>query len=480
MRKIIIIIFVTVIMASFACTASAGWVDDWLQQKTVSAPNSLEGQKRGYFTGGSFDARWYTSNDHIFSINRPKFKSGCGGIDAFMGGFSFLNFNYLVQKLQNMLQAAPAIAFDLALQTLSSQASTSLGKFETITDKLNNLQLDDCQAGKAMVATLATGLGDKKLPADYKSALSDFEVSSGYKDLAHAVTQATIANADNANVNIGNAISDGCGPDVKSIFATSGSILDHLGQELNINGDYVALMRGFVGDVQLNPPAPNDTSGLMNTDYVIPCQADTGSAVDNFINGNVQQRYAGQDCASIGDTNANLLQWSEQMMESITNAMNNKSALTAPQVSFLSMVPMPILPSLKYAVSTGQFDSVAMSLSNLIARGYALRMMEDLYHQTMIVVRNGEKVLKIQSTAVPGQPARSCNIALLGGVTDIEKLRQSLLLKMKELHDDYMKYLDEETAIETWSSREQVFNSKAMKDLSDRFSPSIAGRALGQ
>src|SRR5208283_5539131 len=36
----------------------AGWINDWIAQKTESGPAYFEGQKRGYFTGGSYSARF--------------------------------------------------------------------------------------------------------------------------------------------------------------------------------------------------------------------------------------------------------------------------------------------------------------------------------------------------------------------------------------------------------------------------------------
>ena len=100
--------------ASFALNPAlswSGWVDDWVQQKSSTSPSYYEGSKRGYYTGGSFSARWQNNDDHLFTASLPKLKSGCGGIDMFLGGFSFLNVDYLVQKLQNILSAAPAAAF---------------------------------------------------------------------------------------------------------------------------------------------------------------------------------------------------------------------------------------------------------------------------------------------------------------------------------------------------------------------------------
>ena len=75
-------------------TLSAAWVDDWLQQKTTTSPNYFSGQQRGYYSGGSFNARWPNSTSYPVTVEMPRIKSGCGGIDVFMGGFSFMNTDY--------------------------------------------------------------------------------------------------------------------------------------------------------------------------------------------------------------------------------------------------------------------------------------------------------------------------------------------------------------------------------------------------
>lgn len=66
--------------------ASAAWVDDWLQQKTTTSPNYFSGQQRGYYSGGSFNARWPNTTSYPVTVEMPRIKSGCGGIDVFTGG----------------------------------------------------------------------------------------------------------------------------------------------------------------------------------------------------------------------------------------------------------------------------------------------------------------------------------------------------------------------------------------------------------
>jgi len=95
-RLVISIIVALLVGLLVGTIARAGFVDDWITQKSETSPGYFEGQKRGYFTGGSFSARWPQTRDYLASFEPPRLKFGCGGIDAFMGGFSFMNFEYLV------------------------------------------------------------------------------------------------------------------------------------------------------------------------------------------------------------------------------------------------------------------------------------------------------------------------------------------------------------------------------------------------
>jgi conjugative transfer pilus assembly protein TraH len=148
MRLLITPLVLTLLLAQ---TAHAGWVDDWLQQQATTSPDYLSGQQRGYYAGGSFSGRWRSTAEYPVTVEMPRINSGCGGIDVFMGGFSFMNTDYLVDKLQAILTNASAVAFDLALKTLCEQCSNTIKNFEALADKLNSMQIDECAAAKELV-----------------------------------------------------------------------------------------------------------------------------------------------------------------------------------------------------------------------------------------------------------------------------------------------------------------------------------------
>jgi conjugative transfer pilus assembly protein TraH len=83
------ILAITTAFCSSIC--SAGWVDDWFSNASVTGPSSYNNQQRGFYSAGGFQARINNTNDYLVTASLPKLKSGCGGVDLFMGGISFLD-----------------------------------------------------------------------------------------------------------------------------------------------------------------------------------------------------------------------------------------------------------------------------------------------------------------------------------------------------------------------------------------------------
>lgn len=111
-----------------------GWAESWFDNVTYTSPGSFEDQTRGYVTAGGMSGRVDVHNDYLMSLTLPKVKAGCGGIDMFLGGMSFLDPDYLVQKLESILQAAPAVAFQYLLETLDEKMGNIISKMEAATN----------------------------------------------------------------------------------------------------------------------------------------------------------------------------------------------------------------------------------------------------------------------------------------------------------------------------------------------------------
>src|SRR3546814_186054 len=129
-----------------------GGAESWFDNVTYTSPGSFEDQTRGYLTAGGMSGRVDVHNDYLMSPSLPKVKAGCGGIDMFLGGMSFLDPDYLVQKLESILQAAPAVAFQYLLETLDEKMGNIISKMEEANHFLNLILGNNCRLANSRKA----------------------------------------------------------------------------------------------------------------------------------------------------------------------------------------------------------------------------------------------------------------------------------------------------------------------------------------
>ena len=148
-RKLSILVVLSVVC--FTQPAHADWFSELTSELHTNSPAAWEGQKRGYFTGGGFAVRTQASREPLLNIQPPRVNAGCGGIDVFWGSFSYLNPEYLIQAFQNIMSAAPAYAFKLALQQLCDPCDDVMSALQQMAQAVNNIALDECGSAQAMV-----------------------------------------------------------------------------------------------------------------------------------------------------------------------------------------------------------------------------------------------------------------------------------------------------------------------------------------
>ena len=68
---------------------------------------------------------------------QPGYRSGCGGIDLFSGGFSFINSDQLVGLLKNVMNNAKGYAFTLALEAATPQLANVIKYLQEQAAKIN-------------------------------------------------------------------------------------------------------------------------------------------------------------------------------------------------------------------------------------------------------------------------------------------------------------------------------------------------------
>ena len=468
--------FAALLVFLFGTVSNAGFIDDWITQKAETSPGYMEGQKRGYFTGGSFSARWPMNKDYPVSFEPPRLNFGCGGIDAFMGGFSFMNFEYLVQKLQRILQAAPAAAFDLALKNLCEPCSNVIKTMNAMSDALNSLQLDDCKAGKVIAANIVDPFldADKKLPAAEKN----YDMFKGIYELPHKITEIWTSREGKGERTKTEMI-EGCPAGVKEIYNTPGTtILSNILSKKGYSDEHIKVIRGLVGDIMVS----NFGDGQNAFHPVPPCPESKSTDLYGFEGGKIYVRPISANdyetsCVAITGTNVDLRQWSQNKLVALYNKMDDKSlVLTVEEKAFVDTLPLPIFSAIKVAVASKQGSFILASLSGIVAKAYAFGILKDLYGDISQAIWSAEAQMAKQ-----GQGTKpDCQIDLVdGAVKELRELQGNVFKMMALVQADYANSTKEQLAILDLSRRFEEFNNIATEKLSGGFSPGMARRVMG-
>ncbi|HEY4832887.1 MAG TPA: conjugal transfer protein TraH, partial [Waddliaceae bacterium] len=120
----------------------------------VNSGEVYQGQKAGYMTGGGITVRGRVMNTRPLSVNLPGFDAGCGGIDIFNGGFTFINHQQLIETLKSIGSSAFGYAFLLGLKTVSPQVSGVIENLQTWSNHINALNINSCETAQVAVGSV--------------------------------------------------------------------------------------------------------------------------------------------------------------------------------------------------------------------------------------------------------------------------------------------------------------------------------------
>ncbi|UEK61623.1 MULTISPECIES: conjugal transfer pilus assembly protein TraH [Providencia] len=113
-----------------------------------------EGQAAGYATGGNLFIRNQVKQLQIASFTPPNINAGCGGIDAYLGSFSYINGEQLQQFVKQLMQNSTGYFFDLALQTTVPELKSAKDFLQNMISGINSMNISSCQAAQGIVGGL--------------------------------------------------------------------------------------------------------------------------------------------------------------------------------------------------------------------------------------------------------------------------------------------------------------------------------------
>lgn len=413
------------------------WAESWFDNVTYTSPGSFEDQTRGYVTAGGMSGRVDVHNDYLMSLTLPKVKAGCGGIDMFLGGMSFLDPDYLVQKLESILQAAPAVAFQYLLETLDEKMGNIISKMEAATNFLNSIQVNDCRLANRMVQIAK---GDDNMSGIIEEMTGYKSVKEGFAKSYQQSREKIQANRNNPTEDLKDALAN-CPAEVTDIFRT-GSLLAHAATRVGA-GDWASVMRARVGDVYMRWD-PADKVPLFSAIPACPRQ-DTESP-DDFLTGKVQRRAlnipaSAADCSN--DTGKGALELARTRMAAIATKIRTRAALTPEEKQFVANVrTLPVYRMLEWGVRQGVPDSVIADTDELVALTLAYQMLNDLTRSIDFAVLNAERGASAAGAADEAN-TNVCQTRILSkGIEQLRELREEVLRQRAQMRQSYMAALN--------------------------------------
>lgn len=352
-------LYFSAVVASGECSASiASDVQNFfgdINYGNATAPGVYEGQTAGYFTGGGIYARTPVRNYSLVNIQMPQFRAGCGGIDLFTGGFSFINSQQFVAMLRNIGSNATSLAFMLALQVVSPQIKGVLAEINDWAQKFNQSQINSCQAAGAALGGALSLFG-----AD--------ESSCTVQRVANLGEDYTTADANCRN----NPNSTGTGTSAAKPYFTTGNIAWKSMMPINFfqnDTDLAQAVMNLTGTIIVTDNgSSNPTPNIQRVASQLTTSADAsaGNLVDALLHGGTVPIYQCSDattdasaCLNVSSTTTNVTISSAQaivpqveaLLTSIVEKIQTDIPLSTQEQGLIRSTTLPVYKYLTVSVA---------------------------------------------------------------------------------------------------------------------------------
>jgi len=431
---------VSMVWPSLSSVSAQDWTKDWFDSQTHSGPSSFSGQRRGYIQGGQFSGRYRLATDNPFTVSPPRVRAGCGGIDLFAGGLSFLDPEYLVEKFENILQAAPALAFSMALKAHCETCEDVMSKLEATSSFLNSIQVNDCRMA-TQVAKLVNGDNPEFVSNILEEAIGSRSLEDAIEKNYAASQQAIRDNDGEVPVDLHDEVA-ACPASVRALFA-NGSVIDNAAARVGM-ANMAPIIRAYIGDILINWPNSANAPTIREIDRCP--QVDRFSSYD-FLTGEVQGRPANGG-ACVRATTVSVIGMVRNNMMQIGAGLRAKRVFTTDEVNFINQSAQPVWEIVRSGVVSGSLDQAIGAYEFPIASSLAYRIFDDLLTNIDFLVSKASSDATTPgiNPAVGGETI--CNLAIYEPArAKLERLRVDLVDARRGAFEAYQVTVQQQHAI---------------------------------
>ncbi len=358
-------------------------------QSNTTGAGAYQGQSAGLYTGGQLFARHEVRRMNLSHIEFPSYRGGCGGIDMYMGGFSFINADELVNMFEAIGNNALGFTWLLAMDTLSPSINGATQSMQNLANQVNSFNINSCETA----ASLVGGLWPKTDEAQ-KQVCANIGASTGmFSDWA-AAKQGCGAQGQRAQI-----LADNKEGEYKEYILDNTNIAWKATQKndfLKHDKQLAELFMSLTGTLVINAPSQDKTQPRYQ--YFHPLIERSGVITALMYGGNATlYQCQDNDCLSVRENTVSIDEKSgfvnqvREMLHAITQKVTLDEALSEDEIAFLGSTSLPIYKMLNVEAAY----SSAGSLLNLhtYAEIIALDILYQYLNETLDVMLASSELL---------------------------------------------------------------------------------------
>lgn len=339
----------------------------------TSAPQVWQGQAAGYASGGSIYARTSVKQIQLVSLQMPSLNAGCGGIDAYLGAFSFINMEQLQRLVKAIMSNAAGYAFDLALQATVPDMKKAKDFLQQLANDINSLSASTCQAAQAIVGGIVPQFeeGQKKICQDIAGQ------TNAFADWAASRQGCTIGGGYKS-------VTDRAGADKKDeVLRNKNLVWEALGDNVMFSGDDT--LREFA--MSLSGTIIYDDNGKVTS---LPPLAGNHDIITAMVNGGKAEVYKCDNKTCLNpkistltiNRDSSLNGQVKNMLASIQSKAVMDDPLTVKEQGFIGSTSVPVLKYLIDPQMLGISTPVIVQLSEYITFDILMQYIQELMKQS--------------------------------------------------------------------------------------------------
>ncbi|HEM7073837.1 TPA: conjugal transfer protein TraH [Legionella pneumophila] len=340
----------------------------------VTSPAAFESQAAGFFGGGSLYARNQVRQYQLVQLDLPSYRAGCGGIDLFTGSMSFLSEQKLVDLGKSVMTNAGAYAVDVMLASTVPELKQVRDYLQQLEQMANQASINSCQLSQNMVG----GLWPKT--AESQQKVCKDQAAMGKEGLFSDYVKARMACSGTGFDNVMSKASED--PERKKQVVINKNLVWSLLQAksfINSDRELAEMVMSLTGTIIINK------EGKVTNFPSLAGNADLINALLGVGNGDHTAKIwrcedvgAGSQCMEMSLKDITIPEAStltykiREIIGDIRTKLVNDEKPGQKEISFLSMVSLPVMKFLQVFLST-QYASAAVDIEE-----YSMLIAQDL------------------------------------------------------------------------------------------------------